>query len=186
MFAVDPGQRRGFISHPVGMPPMLPGCGPVTVGSLERRVPLSEYLVAFLQCPLTLAFRPGSVDRPPVLPQECGFAQFLVGLSDVPFDPLATPRDRDVPVVRPTVKRGDVTAETGATHQWLRGGDPPSCLTVAQQAWTEGAHFYPLPPERLSEDRLEYWVTRNNLVYSVAGTTETYVVRPANAEADCI
>ena len=93
--------------------------------------------------------------------------------------------DQRLSRVGPLYYGDDVAAETGATHQWLRGGDPPSCLTVAQRAWTEGAHFYPLPSERLAENRLEHWVTRNNLVYSVGGTTDTYVVSPTGAAANC-
>ena len=87
--------------------------------------------------------------------------------------------------VGPLYYGDDVSGAVGPTRAWLRGGDPPSCLTVAQRSWTRGAHFYPLPPERPSEARLEQWLTHNNLVYSVDGTTQTYGVRPTEPAGTC-
>lgn len=79
-----------------------------------------------------------------------------------------------------------VNGTVGPTRAWLAGGPPPDCPTLAQRAWTtDGAHFYPTPPLWLSESRFERWHQRGTLVYSVGGTTETYVVVPRNVSRGC-
>lgn len=75
---------------------------------------------------------------------------------------------------------GNASGVVGPTHTWLAGGPPPGCPTVAQRSWTtSGAHFFPTAPLTLAEPRLDRWLARNDLVYSVGGVMETYVVLPS-------
>ena len=61
-------------------------------------------------------------------------------------------------------------------YDWLQGGDPPACSTVAEDSWTTvGAQLFPAPPERLSEDAYANWQAENNLVY-VSGTANDRVI----------
>lgn len=72
-----------------------------------------------------------------------------------------------------------VSGSTGETYQWLGGGEPPDCLTLAQRTWTDaGAHFYPRPPRTLADARLDSYLASNSVVYSSGGVTETYGVLP--------
>ena len=81
---------------------------------------------------------------------------------------------------------GDVDGAVAPTRRWLDGGTPPDCPTLAQRAWTtDGAHFYPAPARTLSPERFETWHERGNLVYSVGGWTETYVVTPVESDTGC-
>lgn len=81
---------------------------------------------------------------------------------------------------------GDVSGVVAPTRAWFAGGDLPACLTLVQRSWTtDGAHFYPTPPQTLSPERLDRLTARNDLVYSVGGTTETYVVAAGGNTSEC-
>lgn len=82
----------------------------------------------------------------------------------------------------------DYNAGQLPVYDWLHGGDPPACPTVAQDSWTTvGAQLYPAPPEQLDEGVYTDWQARNDLIY-VAGTGErrTVIVVPSGeSEENC-
>jgi hypothetical protein len=77
--------------------------------------------------------------------------------------------------------------QLGPTRQWLRGGPPPACPTLAQRSWaTSGAHLYPAPPATAPPDAFAGWRARNDVVYAAGGSNPTWLVRPAgNASGGC-
>lgn len=77
-------------------------------------------------------------------------------------------------------------AGTEPVYNWLHGGDPPACTTVAEDSWTTvGAQFYPAPPEKLSDKQYSGWQANNNLVYvSGSGDDQLVVVTPPGGSTE--
>lgn len=71
-------------------------------------------------------------------------------------------------------------------YDWLHGGDPPACTTVAEDSWTSvGAQLYPAPPEQLAEETYADWQANNNLVYvSGGGDDRLVIVTPPGGSAE--
>lgn len=70
-------------------------------------------------------------------------------------------------------------------YNWLHGGDPPACPTVADHSWTTvGAQLYPAPPEQLSENTYMNWKENNNVIYtSGSSTDQAMIVSPPGESA---
>lgn len=71
-------------------------------------------------------------------------------------------------------------------YNWLHGGPPPVCPTVAEDSWTTvGAQLFPAPPERLTDERYADWQADNDLVYVTgAGDDRLVVVTPSGGSAE--
>lgn len=71
-------------------------------------------------------------------------------------------------------------------HDWLQGGDPPSCPTIAQDSWTaDGAQLYPAPPERLTAESYDDWHRQNTVIYSATdGDEGVIIVAPPGGSAE--
>ncbi|KYH24955.1 hypothetical protein HAPAU_30470 [Halalkalicoccus paucihalophilus] len=73
-------------------------------------------------------------------------------------------------------------------YNWLHGGTPPTCSTIAEDSWTTvGAQLFPASPEQLSDERYANWQAENNIVYvSGAGGDRQVIVTPTGGStASC-
>lgn len=72
---------------------------------------------------------------------------------------------------------------------WLHGGDPPACTTVAEGSWTTtvGAQLFSASPEQLDEEAYARWQAENNLVYVPGGGGGRLVIvtPPGGTAEDC-
>lgn len=79
------------------------------------------------------------------------------------------------------------TAATVAVRpirSWLQGGPPPSCPVLAAEDWTTaGAHLYPAPPETLTRERYDRFLTERDVVYQSGGADPHALVLPQNQTA---
>lgn len=71
-------------------------------------------------------------------------------------------------------------------YNWLHGGDPPACATVAEDSWTTvGAQLYPAPPQQLDEGTYADWQATNDLIYvSGQGDDRFVIVVPPGGPAE--
>jgi len=76
---------------------------------------------------------------------------------------------------------GDGTRVTvGATATWIRGGPPPDCPLLSQQAWTTtGAHLYPTAPGVIAAPTYENTLSTRNVVYTTSGYDPLVLSLPA-------